>query len=66
MVNISNLDFWRAANLLIEQHGRNAEIVTTQRADALSEAVYVDGHLTWRRIRGAVAELQAVPTGLAH
>jgi hypothetical protein len=35
---IPDLDIWRAANLLIEQHGADAEIVAAQRADALSEA----------------------------
>ena len=27
------IDIWRAANLLIKQHGENAEIVAAQRAD---------------------------------
>jgi hypothetical protein len=63
---IPDLDIWRAANLLLTQHGADAEIIAAQRADALSEASDVDGYLTWRRIKRAIAELQAVPTGLTH
>jgi hypothetical protein len=32
---ISELDIWRAATLLIRQHGDDAEIVAAQRADEL-------------------------------
>jgi hypothetical protein len=32
---ISDLDIWRAANLLIKQHGDNAELVAAQRADLM-------------------------------
>jgi hypothetical protein len=34
-VTISNLDIWRAADLLIRQHGDDAEIVAAQRADLM-------------------------------
>src|SRR5436309_3524822 len=30
---VVDIDIWRAANLLIKQHGENAEIVAAQRAD---------------------------------
>jgi len=62
----SGLDIWRAANLLIGQHGAEAEIVAAQRADLMLDRGDRDGQLVWLRIRRAIAELQAAPTGLAH
>ena len=32
-----DIDIWRAANLVIKQHGENAEIVAAQRADLMLE-----------------------------
>jgi hypothetical protein len=59
----SDLDIWRAANLLIQQNGTEAEIVKAQRADLMLERGDRDGQLVWMRIRRAVAELQAAPSG---
>ena len=61
-----DIDIWRATNLLISQHGENAEVVATQRADVMLERCDPEGRLVWLRIRRALAELQAAPTGLAH
>jgi hypothetical protein len=63
---IPELDIWRAANLLIQQHGEDAEIVAAQRADQMLDRDDHDGQRVWLRIRRAIAELQAVPTGPAH
>jgi len=63
---LSRLDIWRAANLLIRQHGDQADIVAAQRADELLDRGDRDGELVWLRIKRAVAELQATPTGPAH
>jgi hypothetical protein len=63
---ISDLDVWRAANLLIRQHGPDAELVAARRADQMLACGDLDGQLVWRRIRRAIAELQATPTGPAH
>jgi len=63
---IPDLDIWRAANLLIRQHGDLAEIVAAQRADELLDRGDRDGELVWLRIKRAVAELQATPDGLMH
>jgi len=63
---VPDSDVWCAANLLIQQHGADAEIVAAQRADEMSERNDLDGFLTWRRIRRAIAELQASPSGLVH
>jgi hypothetical protein len=60
---ISDLDIWRAANLLIREHGADAEIVAAQRADDMLERGDHDGKSVWLRIRRAVVEMQAAPMG---
>jgi hypothetical protein len=61
-----DIDIWRAATLLIKQHGENAEIVAAQRADLMLERGDHDGRLVWLRIKRAIVELQGAPTGSAH
>jgi hypothetical protein len=63
---IPESDIWRAVNLLIRQHGQDAEIVAAQRADQMLDQNDRDGQTVWMRIRRAIAELQATPTGPAH
>jgi hypothetical protein len=60
---ISELDIWRAANLLVRQHGADAEIEAAKRADLMSERGDCDGQIVWMRIRRAVADMQAPPVG---
>jgi len=61
---IPDLDIWRTANLLIQQHGENAEKVAIRRAEEMNEENDLDGFMTWRRIRTAVATLQGRPEKL--
>jgi hypothetical protein len=61
-----DIDIWRAATLLIKQHGENAEIVAAQRADQILERGDPEGRVVWLRIRRAIAELQVAPSGPAH
>jgi hypothetical protein len=63
---ISELDIWRAANLLIRQYGANAEIEAARRADLMLDRGDRDGQLVWMRIRRAIAGLRAPPTGPRH
>ena len=58
---ILDLDIYRAANLLIKQHGTDAELIAAQRADLM-------GRRWWecRWIARAIVELQAPPTGKPH
>jgi hypothetical protein len=63
---ISDLDIWRAANLVIREHGENAEIVATQRADLMLDRGDRDGQLVWLRIRRAIAEWEAPEPGRAR
>jgi hypothetical protein len=63
---ISDLDIWRAANLLIRQHGDEAELAAAQRADLMLERGDLEGQTVWKRIRRTVVEFQAPPTGPTH
>jgi len=63
---IPEIDIWRAANLLIKQHGADAEIVAAQRADDMNERNDLGGSLTWLRIVQAIRTMQAPPTGLPN
>ena len=63
---ISDLDIWRAANLLTWQHGDDAELAAARRADLMLERGDLEGQTVWKRIRRAIVELQAPPTGPAH
>jgi hypothetical protein len=54
---ISELEIWRAANLLLKRYGDKARTEGTARADALAEAGDREGAAVWRRITEAVAQL---------
>lgn len=76
---IRDIDIWRAAPLLMKQHGQDAEIVVARRVDELApwaqhgrgatklaEQEDHEGRGVWLRIRRAIVELQAAPTGPGH
>ena len=54
----SDLDIYRSAKLLIDQHGENAAKHAAMRADALLEAGDTEGRRVWLNIREAIEELQ--------
>jgi hypothetical protein len=60
---ISDLDIYRAANLLIERHGADAVIEAARRIDAMLDRGDPDGQLVWLRIKRAIAALQAPREG---
>ncbi len=53
----SDLDIYRAAHELIEQHGDAADIEAAMRADELMEAGDMEGRAVWLRIVKAIEEL---------
>ncbi len=56
---VSDLDIYRSAKLLVDQHGDDdAPIHAAMQADAMLEKGDMDGAATWRRIIKAVEELQ--------
>jgi len=64
---ISGSDLWRAAKLLIDQHGGNAPMLAVRWADEMLAAGDTQGRTVWLRILGAVKELQSTsPAGTIH
>jgi hypothetical protein len=63
---IPDIDIWRAATLLMKQHGPDAEVVAARRVDQLAEQEDDEGRAVWLRIRRAIGELQSAPTELGH
>jgi hypothetical protein len=55
---IPDLDIYRAAKLLIDQHDQEAPIRAAERADDLLEAGDIEGAAIWRAILGAIEELK--------
>ncbi len=53
----SDIDIYRSANELIEQHGKDAPIHAAMRADELMEAGDMEGEAVWLRIVKAIEEL---------
>jgi hypothetical protein len=62
----TDLDIWRAATLLIEQHGENAQLVALERHAMMLVQQDLAGAEVWSRIRQAIKELQAPPQGRPH
>ena len=54
----SNLDIYRSAHALIQQHGEAAAIEAAFRADAMLDKGDLDGAAVWRQIVAAVNEIQ--------
>ncbi len=53
----SDIDIYRSANKLMEQHGEDAPILAAMRADQLMETGDMDGRAVWLRIVKAIEEL---------
>ena len=63
---ISDLDIYRAANLLIERHGNEAMFEATKMIDTMLSNGDLEGRAVWRRIKQAITDLQATPPGVTH
>ena len=55
---MAEIEIWRAANVLVKQHGEDAAIIATQRADALLAEGDVEGERVFKRVVKAINELQ--------
>ncbi len=53
----TDLDIYRTAKLLVDQHGAEAPIHAAMQADAMLEHGDMDGRAVWLRIIKAVEEL---------
>jgi hypothetical protein len=63
---ISDLDIYRAANLLIDRHGSDAVVEAARLIDLMLNRGNGQGRLVWKRIKLAIVELQATPNGSLH
>jgi hypothetical protein len=63
---ISELDIYRAANLVIKRHGPEAVIEAARMIDRMLELDDAEGRDLWRRIRRAIETLQAPADGMRH
>ncbi len=52
------IDIYRSAKLLTDQHGEDAPIFAAQQADRCLEAGDLDGKAAWMRVIRAINELQ--------
>ena len=57
MTLVSDLDIYRSAKLLIDQHGAEAPIHAAMRADELLEAGNMEGRAVWLKVWKAITEL---------
>ena len=56
----SNLDIYRTAKLLIDQHGKDAAFHAGMMVDELLDKGDLDGRAVWRQVLAAIEELQKV------
>ena len=54
----SDLDIYRAANVLVKHYGEDAALEAAPRADIMLEKGSVDGQRVWKRVLAAVKEIQ--------
>jgi len=63
----TNIDIYRTANLMIQQHGEEAAIQAAMKADEMLAQGNLDGKAVWLGVIKAIEELQATePRGIAH
>ncbi len=63
---ISEIDIYRAANLVIERHGADPVIEAARMIDRMLELSDAEGRSVWKRIKSAIEHLQAPPSGPPH
>jgi hypothetical protein len=63
---VSELDIYRAANMLIERHGADAIIEAARMIDRMLDHGDMEGRQVWRRIKRAIEALRAPPSGARH
>lgn len=62
-----DIDIWRAAKLLVDQHGEDAPVHAAMRVDSLSADGDIDGAAVWRRVLAATQDLLSTdPSGSIH
>ena len=54
----TDLDIYRSANLLVQQHGAGAAAEADRRAEAMRAKGDAEGASVWRRVAAAAVEIQ--------
>ena len=55
---IADSTIWRAAHMLIAEHGADAVVIAAQRLDELLQRGDAKGEVVWRLIAAAIDELR--------
>ncbi len=55
---ISDLDLWRAAQVMVKHYGDSAATEAAMRVDEFLDQGIIDGQRLWMRIMDAIEELQ--------
>ncbi len=55
---MDDIDIFRAAKLLIKQHGDDAQLEAIKRATKMLDAGDVDGYAVWKRTVVAIKDMQ--------
>ncbi len=55
---MEDIDIWRAAKLLMTQHGGGAKSAAGQRERAMFAKRDFEGAIVWRRVEAAIEELE--------
>jgi hypothetical protein len=63
---VSDLDIYRAATMLIMRHGGEAVIEAAKMIDTMLDHGDMEGRAVWLRIKQAIVDLQAQPSGPLH
>ena len=63
---ISDLDIYRAANLLIDRYGDGALTEAAQMIDRMLADGDSEGRIVWRRIKRAIEALETRPGRVVH
>ncbi len=53
-----DIDIYRAAKLLIDKHGDEADIIAIKRATKMLDDGDVDGYAVWKRIVDAIKDME--------
>jgi hypothetical protein len=62
----SELEIYRAANLIIKRYNADAVIEATRMVDRMRDLGDLEGRDLWRRIRRAILVLQSPADGVRH
>jgi hypothetical protein len=63
---VSDLDIYRAANLLINQHGFDAIVAAARLLDVSLDPGDLEARLVWFRVKKAIEALEARSTSTVH